>query len=94
MISGDVLKYRKGLLIRECYETAIFGSSEFSLTLPTRLKDKLVEAERLSDEREQCQILNELFGDDFEVQEPPKGSSKTQKAKYSSAGIVPASVGA
>ena len=60
----------------------------------TRLKDKLVEAERLSDEREQCQILNELFGDDFEVPEPPKGSSKTQKAKYSSAGIVPASVGA
>ncbi len=34
MISGDVLKYRKGLLMRECYETAIFGSSEFSLTLP------------------------------------------------------------
>ena len=34
MISGDVLKYRKGLLIRECYETAIFGSSEFPLTLP------------------------------------------------------------
>jgi len=33
MISGDVLKYRKGLLIRECYETAIFGSSEFPLTL-------------------------------------------------------------
>ena len=60
----------------------------------TRLKDKLVEAERLSDEREQCQILNELFGDDFEVPEPPKGSSETRKAKYSSAGIVPASVGA
>ena len=34
MISGDVLKYRKGLLIRECYENAIFGSSEFPLTLP------------------------------------------------------------
>jgi len=34
MISGDVLKYRKGLLIRECYETIIFGSSEFPLTVP------------------------------------------------------------
>ena len=34
MISGDVLKYRKGLFIRECYENAIFGSSEFPLTLP------------------------------------------------------------
>ena len=59
-----------------------------------RLKDKLAEAEGLSDEREQCQILNELFGDDFEVPEPPKGSSKTAKAKYSSAGIVTSSVGA
>ena len=37
MISGDVLKYRKGLLIRKCDETAIFGSSEFSLTLPWNL---------------------------------------------------------
>jgi hypothetical protein len=34
MISGDVLKYRHGFLIRECYETAISGSSEFPLTLP------------------------------------------------------------
>jgi hypothetical protein len=34
MISGDVLKYRNGFLIRECYETAISGSSEFLLTLP------------------------------------------------------------
>jgi hypothetical protein len=36
MISGSVLKYRKGLLFQECYETAIFGSSEFSLTQPYR----------------------------------------------------------
>ena len=34
MISGDVLKYRNGFLIRECYETVISGSSEFPLTLP------------------------------------------------------------
>jgi hypothetical protein len=32
-----VLKYRKGLLLQECDETAIFGSSEFSLTRPARL---------------------------------------------------------
>ena len=59
-----------------------------------RLKEKLVEAEGLSDEREQCQILNNLFGDDFEVPDPPKGGSKTEKARYSGAGIVTASVGA
>ena len=59
-----------------------------------RLNDKLAEAEGLSDEREQCQILNKLFGDDFEVPDPPKGGSKTEKARYSSAGIVTASVGA
>ena len=59
-----------------------------------RLKEKLAEAEALSDERKQCQILNKLFGDDFEVPDPPKGGSKTDKAKYSSAGIVTASVGA
>ena len=60
----------------------------------TCLKAKLAEAEGLGDERKQCQILNALFGDDFEVPEPPKGSSKTTKATYASAGIVTASVGA
>ena len=59
-----------------------------------RLKDKLAEVEGLSDERKQCQILNKLFGDDFEVPDPPKGGSKTEKAKYSTAGIVTTSVGA
>ena len=57
-----------------------------------RLKQNLVEAEGLRDEREQCQIINKLFGDDFEVPDPPKGGSK--KAKYSNAGIVTTSVGA
>lgn len=60
----------------------------------TRLKEKLAETERLSDERKQCQILNALFGDDFEIPEPPKVSLRTTKATYSSAGIVTASVGA
>ena len=59
-----------------------------------RLKEKLAEAEGLSDEREKCQILNKLFGDDFEVPDPPKEGSKTEKAKYPSAGFVTASVGA
>ena len=57
-----------------------------------RLKEKLTEVEELSDERKQCEILNELFGDDFEVPNPPNG--KTEKAKYASAGTVIASVGA
>ncbi len=39
MISGDVLKYRNGFLIRECYETATSGSSEFPLTLPASYFD-------------------------------------------------------
>ena len=60
----------------------------------TRLKEKLAEAEGLSDERKQCEILNNLFGDDFEVPDPPKGDSKTNKAKYSNAGIVTSSIGA
>ena len=60
----------------------------------SRLKDKLAEAEGLSDEREQCRILNKLFGDDFEVPPAPKGGSRTEKATYASAGIVTSSVGA
>ena len=59
-----------------------------------RLKEKLVEAEGLSNVREQCQILNGIFGDDFEVPETQMGSSKTAKATYASAGIVTSSVGA
>ena len=39
-------------------------------------------AEALSDERKQCEILNKLFGDDFEVPEPPTGGSKTNRAIY------------
>ena len=59
-----------------------------------RLKEKLAEVEGLSDEREQCRILNELFGEDFEIPDPPKGGSKSEKATYASAGIVTSSVGA
>ena len=59
-----------------------------------RLEEKLVEVEGLSDEHKQCEVLSELFGDDFEVPDPPSGSSKSAKAKYPSAGRVTTSVGA
>ena len=58
------------------------------------LEERLGEAAGLSEEREQCKILNKLFGDDFEVPDPPTGSSKAKKAEYSSAGIVGTSQGA
>ena len=60
----------------------------------TRLKEQLKKAEELSDERKQCEILNALFGSDFEVPDPPKGGARSQRAKYSTAGTVTASVGA
>ena len=59
-----------------------------------RLKEQLGKAEALSDEREQCKILNELFGDDFEIPDSPKGGSKTEKATYLTPGIVRTSQGA
>jgi len=58
------------------------------------LAKQLKKAEELSDEREQCEILNKLFGDDFEVPGPPKGGSKTTKAVYPTAGFVRHSQGA
>ena len=59
-----------------------------------RLKEQLEKAEALSDERKQCEILNKLFGDDFEVPEPPTGGSKTNRAIYGTAGVVGHSHGA
>ena len=58
------------------------------------LKDKLVDAEKLDDEREQCKILNKLFGSDFVVPEPPSGETKAKHAIYPTAGIVGTSQGA
>ena len=52
------------------------------------LKEQLEKAEGLSDEREQCEILNKLFGDDFKVPEPSNGSSKARKAVYATSGLV------
>ncbi|MCY4439785.1 MAG: nucleotidyltransferase [Deltaproteobacteria bacterium] len=78
---------------RDIFDGSSFDTGTQLYNKLKRLKEKLVEVEALSDERKQCEILNELFGDDFEVP-PPNGDSKTEKAKYSSAGIVTASVGA
>ena len=59
-----------------------------------RLKEQLEQAEELSDERKQCEILNKQFGDDFEVPDPPTGSSKASKAVYATPGLVRHSQGA
>ena len=58
------------------------------------LKEQLEKAEGLSDERKQCEILNELFGDDFKVPDPPNGSSKARTAVYATPGLVTHSQGA
>jgi len=59
-----------------------------------RLAEKLETAEGLTDERQQCEILHELFGDDFEVPDPPKESAKKERANYPSSGLVGHSQGA
>ena len=57
----------------------------------TSLKGKLDKAIQESDLVKQCKILNEVFGDDFEV---PNNSSNTKKAEYLTAGVVGTSQGA
>ena len=59
-----------------------------------KLRDKLIEAEGLNDVRKQCEILNKLFGDDFEVPDPPSKSESVKKAVYPTAGAVGTSQGA
>ena len=59
-----------------------------------RLKEKLSRVRELSDEHEQCKILNNLFGDDFEVPDPPTEGSKSARAVYESPGVVRHSQGA
>jgi hypothetical protein len=60
----------------------------------TRLVEQLDKAAEEDDERKQCEILNKLFGKDFEVPEPPKGGSKAKKATYATPGFVRTSQGA
>ena len=58
------------------------------------LKQKLLEVKELSNETEQCVILNRIFGTDFEVPDPPNRGKKAATAIYPSAGIVTSSTGA
>ena len=58
------------------------------------LKEQLEKTEALSDERKQCEILTKLFGDDFKVPDPPRGSSRGSKAVYATPGLVGHSQGA
>ena len=60
----------------------------------TRLVEQLDKVAEEANERERCQILNKLFGDDFEVPDPPKGSSSKVRATYATAGVVRTSQGA
>ena len=75
------------------YRSSLDTGTQFYNKL-RRLKEQLMTAAASSDEREQCKILNKMFGDDFEVPDPPTGSSKAGRAVYSSAGIVGHSQGA
>ena len=82
----------------EPYRDIFHGSAlDTGTQLYNKLKNlakQLKKAEELSDEREQCEILNKLFGDDFQVPDPPKGGSKAKKAVYPTAGVVGHSQGA
>ena len=60
----------------------------------TRLVEQLDKVAEEANERDQCRILNKLFGDDFEVPDPPKGSSSKIGATYATAGVVRTSQGA
>ena len=61
----------------------------------TNLKEKLEQAEAEPDVREQCKILNKLFGSDFVVPDPPTGGKKSGgRAIHPSAGAVGTSQGA
>ena len=80
----------------EPHRDIFYGSS---LDTGTQLRNKLqhltkrlAEAEGLNDERKQCEILNQLFGDDFKVPDPSKGTKA--KAIYAAPGIVRHSQGA
>ena len=58
------------------------------------LKGQLAKVESLSDERKQCEILNELFGDDFKVPDPPTGNQEASREVYPTPGSVRHSQGA
>ena len=95
-VEGDNYRVRVDLPVqpwRDIFHGSSLDTGTQLFNKLTRLKDRLKDVADLSDEREQCKILNELFGDDFVVPDPPKGQ-KASKAKYASAGVVPHSQGA
>ena len=82
----------------EPWRDIFFGSSlntgtQFRNKLK-HLEAKLLEAEGLDDVREQCEVLNKLFGDDFVVPDPPKTGMRGTRARWPSAGLVGTSQGA
>ena len=48
----------------------------------------------MTDERKQCEILNQLFGSDFKVPDPVTEDAKAPRAVYPNAGTVWHSQGA
>ncbi|MFB2706985.1 SMODS domain-containing nucleotidyltransferase [Marinobacter shengliensis] len=59
----------------------------------SRLRKKVDQALAENDEIKQCRILNEVFGDEFQVPDQ-KNESKTRKAAFATAGCVGTSQGA
>lgn len=72
------------------YGSSLNTGTQFYNKLTT-LKNKLDKAIEETDLTKQCKILNEVFGDDFEV---PSSSSTIRKATYSTAGASGTSQGA
>ncbi|KJY80279.1 nucleotidyltransferase domain-containing protein [Vibrio nigripulchritudo] len=92
---GDDLYRVRVSLPKSPYRDIFHGSSlntgtQFYNKLKS-LKDKLDKAIDETDLVKQCKILNEVFGDDFEV---PSSSSNVKKATYATAGVSGTSQGA
>ena len=105
MLSGGYFRdegngqYRvRVLLPKQPWRDIFYGSSLDTGTQFTNklkhLEDKLLEAEGMENEREQCEIMNKLFGDDFMVPDRPNSGSRAIRATYPSAGFVGTSQGA
>ncbi len=56
-----------------------------------KLRQELQKASDETDERKQCEILNKVFGDDFEVPEQEKQQSSRSSSSLLTAGVVPLS---
>lgn len=93
-------KYRVSVLLpkepwRDIFDGASVDTGTQFRNKLVRLRDKLAEAAELTDVVKQAKILRDLFGGDFEVPEPPKGTSgSTKKAVYATSGAAGTSQGA